>query len=460
MINGKDAPGAQPNMNDNNSKTSPPDLTAEQTDKLIALLREAYPSPGTDIHAAVMEKIKADEGARILPTADSTDKKQKRAKIMNRAVKWGALAACVAIVGAVGLRILPTYTKDAAMQESAASSMEMAKEEMAVVTAETAAPANENALYDAKAASPAEPVNADTPEEAFADEAFEMEAPAEEEAIPDNTPMLLTSFGGSGVTVEAPAEEAVEAAEEVEVEEAVAEMAVIEEKAAVEADDDTVAEAYSSADAVPDSAELPPLLADVMGRAANESLQAASGYEIRTDCEHASSFRNSYHDIPNALIERVGVSAFNEWAADAQDEDPCGVNILSFALRFGMSAEELYAVGDVWYYLDLPDDLELTAENAEAIAAYYENGGDREKMLTRYFAYELKNALIRESGISAYLAWRGEDSGLRSWTVDEFAADFGITDGRMAEIYDAVAEALAEELELAEVPAFETVKGY
>ena len=44
-------------------------------------------------------------------------------------------------------------------------------------------------------------------------------------------------------------------------------------------------------------------------------------------------------------------------------------------------------------------------------------------MVPRMTVYELKTAMIREAGISAYAAWRGEDSRtLISWSVREGAA--------------------------------------
>ena len=156
-------------------------------------------------------------------------------------------------------------------------------------------------------------------------------------------------------------------------------------------------------------------------------------YYVRTECEHAAAYRNAYHDIPPALIAKVGAEAFDAWARDAQFEDPCGVNILAFALRFGLTKEDIYSTGDVWYYYDLPEDLELTEENAAAIEAYYAAGGDPEKMEARGRVYSLKTALIREAGLDAYLAWREPigDTSLRSWTAREGAAARGIGEERL-----------------------------
>ena len=158
---------------------------------------------------------------------------------------------------------------------------------------------------------------------------------------------------------------------------------------------------------------------------------------VQTDCAHAKAWRNAYHDIPAVLIERVGAEAFDAWASEARADDPCGVNILSFALRFGWTKEDIYAAGDVWYYCDLPEDLALTEENAAAIEAYYAAGGDPEKMAARGAVYDLKTAIIREAGLANYLAWRsdaGESNALRSWTIREGAAALGIGDARLAEL--------------------------
>ena len=111
------------------------------------------------------------------------------------------------------------------------------------------------------------------------------------------------------------------------------------------------------------------------------------------------------------------------------------MNILSFALRFGLTKEDIYAVGDVWYYLDLPEDLALTEENAAAIEAYYLAGGDRAKMEKRGAEYEFKTAIVREAGLENYLAWRaGRDNNLRAWTVREAADFFGIGEERLGEL--------------------------
>ncbi len=72
-------------------------------DALLSLLRAAYPSPKTDIRAAVMERIAA-EGKILGPVPDRT---KKRAAVLNRVAKWGALAACLVLVSLIAWRLIP-----------------------------------------------------------------------------------------------------------------------------------------------------------------------------------------------------------------------------------------------------------------------------------------------------------------------------------------------------------------
>jgi hypothetical protein len=178
-------------------------------------------------------------------------------------------------------------------------------------------------------------------------------------------------------------------------------------------------------------------------------------YYVRTMCEHADTFRNSYHDIPDVLIGAVGPSLFAAWASEVQSEDLCGVNILSFAVRFGLSAEDIYAKGDVWYFLDLPDDIPLTQENAEAVEQYYIAGGNPGKMIPRLTVYELKTALIRDAGLDAYLTWRkdADSLSLRSWTIAEGAMGLGISDARLTELYEEAAEKVRAEYGSEHIPS-------
>ena len=190
----------------------------------------------------------------------------------------------------------------------------------------------------------------------------------------------------------------------------------------------------------------------------SREVNALDYYYVRTACPHADTFRNSYHDIPDVLIARVGPQLYGAWATKVQNEDLCGVNILSFALRFGLTAEDIYATGDTWYFLDLPDGIPLTEENAGAVEQYYLDGGDPGQMVPRLTVYELKTAMIGEAGLSSYAAWRGEDAKtLRSWSVREGAAALGLSDETMDRLYEKAAAKVAAEYGDEYMPAREDV---
>ena len=408
-----------------------PGLTEEEAARLLALLAEAYPSPKKDIRAAVMERIRADKAqSRILPVADSQRRDEPaRGVRWGRIAKWGALAACLVLVTAAGVKFLPALTRDLAVEKNAAAAYDMAAVEMA----------------DAEAVEEAYEI----PAEAVAD------APAaEEKAIEGGWSFTSAAPKSAEAPAPEPAAEPAAMYEDMyRAEEAV------EEECAVECEEDALASYDVSHDtgvespAMPESALGASMVAEGYGGAGNVPIMTAPSDAdwlngerntgaalphdyVQTDCEHAHAYRNAYHDIPAVLIERVGAEAFDAWASEARADDPCGVNILSFALRFGWTKEDIYAVGDVWYYYDLPEDLALTEENAAAIEEYYIAGGDPEKMAARGAVYDLKTALIREAGLANYLAWRGdgESNALRSWTIREGAAALGIGDARLAEL--------------------------
>ena len=430
-----------------------PGLTEEETARLLALLAEAYPSPKKDIRAAVTEAIRA-EKTKILPVADS---RRSRGVRMGRAAKWGALAACLVLVTAVGVRFLPNLTRDLAVADNAAPEMayDMAVPEEAVEESfEEAAPAAPEMHADAysgsqmKSAAVPEPV----PEPEMARDVYE-DAPAD---APEESAVVTEDDGTEVCAPMAPmaesAEEPADAADEPAVYNTFeTSLFTAEAEADAGSRDDGIefgaslyADAFSNAWGLNDFeepkaagearlSEVPRMTSPAVNGAHDTGSLAVPYYYVRTECEHAAAYRNAYHDIPPALIAKVGAEAFDAWARDAQFEDPCGVNILAFALRFGLTKEDIYSTGDVWYYYDLPEDLELTEENAAAIEAYYAAGGDPEKMEARGQVYALKTALIREAGLDAYLAWREPigDTSLRSWTAREGAAALGIGEERL-----------------------------
>lgn len=453
-------------MNDYKNDSRAPDRTEADDDTLLSLLRSAYPSPPPGMADRVMARIREEEQAgdeKLLPAADSRKKGLRRALI-----RWGALAACAVLVGSVGLKVLPVFTKnmtqksaalaDSALPEEARAdtaaemaedAVEEALEDAAYVTAEIPAAmeaaGDESApdsLYDSSlmAKSASDIAGADSemaePEEAF-DEAAPM-APAAMEEPAEARSGVTSAYAGGAFDNWAdfyPDEDAGDAAGEA-VEDGLFSVKLF------------TLNGMTGLHAVSAEEGEIPMMAGAPANEAQDSreVNGLDYYYVRTACAHADTFRNSYHDIPDVLIARVGPMLYGSWATKVQNEDLCGVNILSFALRFNLTAEDIYSTGDTWYFLDLPEDIPLTEENAGAVEQYYLNGGDPGKMVPRVTVYELKTAMIREAGLSAYAAWRGENSRtLISWSVREGAAALGLDDETMNRLYEEAAEKVAAE---------------
>ena len=459
-------------MNDN--EHLPDLLSDDDLARLVSLLRSAYPAPPDGFGEAVMKKIRDENrtaaqpqpDAKILPAADSRKTKRSFGPIL----RFGAAAACILFVGAVAVRILPTFTRDLAADKAA--------------PAEASA---SEAAFDREAdeAVPESYADAMIPAEAEAEE--EMELPADSAANAAAEPPAAPEMPAPdpGYDGKLSAQDAPEAVFEAAVPEAEAEAEAAEESETL----------YGTWEYAEDGGAFPEeslMAAGLSGfgeengmslrlfnlngleEEAGEAKRMTSSaensgaslapddapfyYYVRTECAHSSAFRNSYHDIPDVLIAKAGADEFGAWAAEVQREDLCGVNILSFALRFGLTAEELLSAGDVWYYLDLPEDLALTEENAAAVEAYYRNGGDPGKMAERYLVYEWKTAVIREAGLDAYLAWRGPETALRSWTLEEAADKFNLSDSTMEKLYLSAKDAVIKILPDAEVPERSDVK--
>ena len=480
------------------------ELSEKETEALLALLRSAYPSPPAGLKAAVLERIRAESGAedgtdKILPVADSRGKGRG---IRRAFVRWGALAACILLVGAVGMKLLPSFTNkqlsadSAADAQTEASTAEQAffSEEFDEAVPEAAPePEPEEAARAEGYAAPYDANGAEIPEAGEKKASAPMEIPMEEPApaMPESYAVFEdnaeaeyeydgdypAAYGDSAAQL--PAEAPVEAEAEAEESYAYPAGLSVSEYGATE----EAADGYTENDGLsmklfqvnpgpangdgwlrpeePKEGEIPRMGTGAMNSGAdfaadNDSL---TYYYVRTMCVHADTFRNSYHDIPDVLIGAVGPSLFASWASKVQSEDLCGVNILSFAVRFGFSAEDIYAKGDVWYFLDLPDDIPLTEENAEAVEQYYIDGGNPGKMIPRLTVYELKTAMIREAGLDAYLAWRkdADSLSLRSWTIAEGAAGLGISDARLTELYEEAAEKVRAEYGSEYIPSPEDV---
>lgn len=433
-------------MNDKDMKTRVPEREDDADDALLSLLRSAYPAPPPGLTGRVMERIRSESreepDEKLLPAADSRDEEQRSAR--RRAfVRWGALAACIVLVGTMGLKLLPAFTRSLPMADHSAADMsadeavpEMAEEVPEMAEARVAADSSEKAAVEEEMPAGAAVVT----EEAFA----APEAVAEEAYA---APTAGSGYGGSADDVYEDAPEA---------EEALYDGAWIESSLAADGsgipengvEDGLFSIKLFTLNGISTAEEEVPM----MGAAARNSAQDARTtgelqyYYVRTSCAHAGAFRNSYHAVPDVLIARVGPQLYGAWATKAQNEDLCGVNILSFAVRFGLTAEDMYATGDVWYFLDLPEDIPLTEENAGAVEEYYLNGGDPGKMVPRLTVYELKTAMVREAGMTAYLAWRGDgERSMRSWSVREGAAALSLDEETMERLYEEAAAKVAEE---------------
>ncbi|MBQ3815659.1 MAG: hypothetical protein II836_06350 [Clostridia bacterium] len=468
-------------MNDN--EHLPDLLSDDDLARLVSLVRSAYPAPPDGFGEAVMKKIRDEnraltqQDAKILPAADSRKTKRSFGPIL----RFGAAAACILFVGAVAVRILPTFTRDLAADKAApaeASAAEASAAEAAFdMEVDEAVPESyADAMIPAEAAENAAGKTEFTAKPTETPAESPAESPAEPPAAPE-MPAPDPGYDGKLSAQDAP--EAVFEAAAVPEAEAADEAETLYGSWEYAAEDGAFPEESLMAAGLPGFGEEDGMslrlfnlngLEEKAGEAKRMTSSAENSgaslapddvpfyYYVRTECAHSSAFRNSYHDIPDVLIAKAGADEFGAWAAEVQREDLCGVNILSFALRFGLTAEELLSAGDVWYYLDLPEDLALTEENASAVESYYRNGGDPGKMAKRYLVYEWKTAVIREVGLDSYLAWRGPETALRSWTLEEAAEKFNLSDSTMEKLYLSAKDAVIKILPDAEVPERSDVK--
>ena len=93
----------------------------EEMKKYSSLLRAAYPTPQTSIKNSVMAQIRAEKDGKVLKVADSTKNKTKHSKAKRLLVRYGSLAACLAIVTLVGVNVLPHIMKKSASMNDTAS---------------------------------------------------------------------------------------------------------------------------------------------------------------------------------------------------------------------------------------------------------------------------------------------------------------------------------------------------
>ncbi len=165
-------------------------------------------------------------------------------------------------------------------------------------------------------------------------------------------------------------------------------------------------------------------------------------------CAHENAAQNSYHNIPEALIREVGREPYDKWAEQASKDDPCGANIYAFIQHFQFPAitfTMLMQTTDLAYFYDYPQDL-LYGEDAEAVAAYYEKGGNAEGMLADGFEYELKKNLALSIGEKAYKEWLESFplGTVRSWSMARFLQDHGFGEGDFIRVYNKTVADYAE----------------
>lgn len=387
-------------------------FTEDELESYHELLKSAYPSPKRSIKDSVMAEIRSE--SKVLDVADSRKKKNKN-KRMRLLVKYGSLAACLAVVTLVGAKLIPNYslmTADTVGNE-AVRMIEGAFETCAVAADEDAV--KNNVLVKNYAmtlfATPAygSAVIEDEVCEKYSDEA---------EAADDEIEYGVAADSAAPTAEEAVVEEVVE--EEIE-----------NERSAI----------Y------------------LMNTVPMNSSYTYYIYTPVTGCEHSNVFRNSYHDIPKNLIALVGKEDFNRWAFETTESSRREVNMVEFYRHFSkdnrkfVSAFRAFAEGDGAYYCDIPDvDL---FENGEwdKITEYYNNGGEYDKCVGNFFEYRYKNALVAEITVSEYTKWLNKNGMLylSDWSISDIAHDFGITAERLSEIYDVVYEKFIKEYTDAEL---------
>lgn len=463
-------------MNDN-------DLRTPSHDDYKRLMAEAYPSPKTDIKAAVMAQIAAE-----------AEQSNKKAKILtperrNRFVKFGSIAACFVLLVTLGFRVVPMMTKDAVVEDAdcamgVAVTADMAPAEALPETAagsitsdsKTSADGGTGILFKSmrngesgSSGTPAAEEPAESPS-AYAyvlDEELDEIAP-EAEAVENDS---LTDDSAEEVMEEPAAEEAAPvmmAAPAPEPEEAPA-AEIIEEEAVEEA----VMEAVIEEEAVEEEDAPDSLTGDyLMGYAGSYLTSNYAYYDTVSpvpksfsaspeNCPHSTVFGNSFHDIPQTVVNLVLSCADAESVAYWYNENAgtCGMNIYDLVNTFSVPRtlfEAMYTTSDLWYHHDYSIDL-LYGGDRSAADAYYQAGGNRADYVKRYFEYELKLDLYGEAGSKAYNAWAAERdyTSFCQWSMAEFVRDFGVSRERFTELYDALAASFAADYAGYDLPVYD-----
>lgn len=366
-------------LNDNNI---PEDgLTAEELALLRDALDAAYPPPKHSLRDGVMAQVKRERALL------------KRRRLRSRFVKIGSLAACLALVTMVGVRVLPALTSKSADM----AAYDTAAQEAEVYTYTTSA-GDDGIVY----------TSSDTEAKRSAG-------------------VMLSTFS-------APAPEAEEAEETAE--ECVTEAA---EEYADAAPAETVPETMPETMAVPEyEAEV---IETECETEAPMLMMAAS-----PKCDHSSVFADSYHTIPEQLIAVTGDDVYLAWISET---DGCGRSIADYLNYMEENTplllsdiEMLYDATDLWYQYDWNFTL-LNAGDSDAIEAYYRNGGDFAGMVKRATEYNFKLALLDETGTETSVS-------VCAWSIADLVEDCGITLSTLTSVY----EASADEIE-ATYPGYE-----
>ena len=436
-------------MNDNDLRNT----SLEQVDDDYArLMAAAYPGPKTDIRGAVM--------ARIAEENKISYKKEKNkvctAGSRNRFVRYGGMAACLVLLAALGFRVLPMM-KDAVVGQAENTAVtdyvdaapEAAMDGMETMAETAADEEGSSGFFKAQLYSSTEPIEEEITEEPTArEEPVVAEEGAEEE-------------------IDEAVEEAVMAEPEPVVEEAPAEELVLPQAGEIIVKESAAAEAEAVEEAVEEEAAINDGGSMLYGYAgslltSNHSTfyDSSSGSGVARvpkslsytaeGCLHSGVFGNSFHDMPQAVVNLVtsyaDVGSVAVWCSE--NAGSCGMNIYELLNAFSIprdSFEVLYTTTDLWYHHDYNVDL-LFGGDRSTVYEYYLNGGDYAGFVKRYFEYEMKLDLYAEVGSKAYNAWaaeRGYTSFCR-WSIAEFVRDFGVTRERFAALYDALVVQFAE----------------
>lgn len=391
----------------NNESLNSPDLSgADMTPEEFRLYRDildaAYPKPKRDIKSGVMQVIREESAAVIIPAKEK--KKERRRREL---IKWGSLAASIVIVAGISIRVLPTFlsdnlevTNEAAiekvydsnMQSTSGADTKRAKPETSYGTGIV------QGLYQMSLS--------DSREEDIA---------VDDEAAP-------TYSDTSALDESASTKENANSADL--------------SKSMISA---------TAADAVEEEIEEDAVVESLVGSsAADESAPAH-------DCPHTGTFLNSYHEIPQMLIDEVGRDDYTAWANEVSREDSCAVNIYSFLQHFEISETSFVMYlqnSDINYYCDYPVNI-LYGSDADAVEAYYSSGGVYDVMVSDYFEYRFKLALAEELSEPVYNEWLGKFTSqtVRGWSIAQFVRDHELTEARFLEIYNETAEAFREEFD-------------